>query len=84
MTAIPYEFYLDNPEAGRRCPHTYPRHIHAYGVSKGMDFGIPFLRKQTVFAAGLSFNNSVKVVLMGSYMHLKYPDKLESAFPVYT
>lgn len=43
-----------------------------------------FYNEQYVLQAFLSFNNSFEVMWMGSYMHLKYPDKLESAFPAYT
>ncbi len=42
-----------------------------------------FWTEQYLLQAFLTFNNCFKVLWGGSYMHLKYPEKLEKAFSTY-
>lgn len=42
-----------------------------------------FWSEQYLLQAFLAFNNSFEVLWGGSYMHLKYPEKLENAFSSY-
>ena len=42
-----------------------------------------FWNEQYLLQAFLAFNSAFEVLWAGSYMHLKHPDKLESAFPSY-
>ncbi len=42
-----------------------------------------FWTEQYLLQAFLAFNASYEIIWAGSYMHLKYPDKLESAFSSY-
>ncbi len=42
-----------------------------------------FWNEQYILQAFLAFNSSFEVLWSGSYMHLRYPDKLEKAFSSY-
>lgn len=42
-----------------------------------------FWTEQYLLQAFLAFNDSFEILWAGSYMHLKYPDKLETAFSSY-
>jgi hypothetical protein len=42
-----------------------------------------FWNEQYLFQAFLLFNNAFEIIWPGSYMHHKYPEKLEDAFPSY-
>jgi hypothetical protein len=42
-----------------------------------------FWNEQYLFHAFLLFNNAFEIIWPGSYIHHKYPDKLEEAFPSY-
>jgi hypothetical protein len=64
--------------------------VHAHDIFLPAEYPKEWTRKmawfwneQYLLQAFLSFNESFEVLWAGSYMHLKYPDKLEKAFRSY-
>jgi hypothetical protein len=64
--------------------------IHAHDIFLPSEYPKEWIHKQYRFyteqylvQAFLTFNSAFEILWMGSYMHLKYPDKLEKAFGSY-
>jgi Methyltransferase domain len=64
--------------------------VHAHDIFLPAEYpkewvlkNLKFYNEQYLFQAFLTFNNAYEVLWASHYMHLKYPERLKSAFPSY-